>query len=228
VLLDRGVFARAIPRGVAEHLVAPLAHSHDSVASQRKRFLGRAALTRRETVRTAVVLVFLLFWLALAAIGLRRSRAPPCNATVMDARGGIRPQTIGKGWKEVGEFRVAALDDESRNGVALAPPAELADPVQERRLESGGRNESPRLVPPKRGTTARPGERARGASGAARATRAKKRDTAVNHDLAAAISSRRPAVRGSCGDNPPLPQVLASEPLFLRRRLASRSLDSSA
>ena len=144
MLLDRGVFARAIPRGVAEHLVAPLAHSHDSVASQRKTFLGRAALTRRETVRTAVVLLFLLFWLALAAIGLRRSRAPPCNATVMDARGGIRPQTIGKGWKEVGEFRVAALDDEPRNGVALAPPA---DPVQERRLESGGRNESPRLVP---------------------------------------------------------------------------------
>jgi hypothetical protein len=42
------------------------------------------------------------------------------------------------------------------------------------------------------------------------------RNAAVDHDSAAAISFRRPAVRGSCGDNPPLPQVLASEPLFLK------------
>jgi hypothetical protein len=47
-----------------------------------------------------------------------------------------------------------------------------------------------------------------------------KRNTAANHDLAAAITpSQPPAARGSCGDNPPLPQALASEPLFLRRRL---------
>src|ERR1700691_1312657 len=65
-----GAPGRASPREIAERLMAPLPHSHRSAAaSRRKTFLGRAALTRRETVRTAVVLLFLLFWLVFAALG---------------------------------------------------------------------------------------------------------------------------------------------------------------
>ena len=37
----------ASPREIAERLMAPLPHSNGSAASQRKTFLGRAALTRR-------------------------------------------------------------------------------------------------------------------------------------------------------------------------------------
>jgi hypothetical protein len=53
----------------------------------------------------------------------------------MDARGGIRPRTVGEGGNEIGELCVAALGDESSHGVASAPAARLADQVQERRLE---------------------------------------------------------------------------------------------
>jgi hypothetical protein len=41
------------------------------------------------------------------------------------------------------------------------------------------------------------------------------RNTAANHDLAAAISLKPPVVRGRRGPFPS-PQVLASEPLFLK------------
>jgi len=62
---------------------------------------------------------------------------------------------------------------------------------------------APRLVPPSAATNRAAG----GESAECQALHAQlarqKRDTAVNHDLAAAISFRRPAVRGSCGDNPP-------------------------
>ena len=40
------------------------------------------------------------------------------------------------------------------------------------------------------------------------------RNTAVNHDLAAAINFRPPVARGKLRGQFPLPQVLASEPLF--------------
>ena len=68
--------------------MAPLPHSHRSAASQRKTFLGRAALTRRETVRTAVVLLFLLFWLVFAAIGLQSAK--PVAAPASDVIGSVR------------------------------------------------------------------------------------------------------------------------------------------
>jgi hypothetical protein len=67
--LSPGAPGLASPREIAERLMAPLPHSHRSAASPPKTFLGRAALTRRETVRTAVVLLFLLFCLVFAAIG---------------------------------------------------------------------------------------------------------------------------------------------------------------
>jgi hypothetical protein len=72
-----GAPGRASPRAIAERLMAPLPRSHGSAASPRKTLFGRTALTRRETVRTAVVLLFLLFWLVLAAIGLRSGLSNP-------------------------------------------------------------------------------------------------------------------------------------------------------
>ena len=83
-----GAPGRASPREIAERLMAPLPHSHRSAASQRKTFLGRAALTRRETVRTAVVLLFLLFWLVFAAIGLQSVK--PVAAPASDAIGSVK------------------------------------------------------------------------------------------------------------------------------------------
>jgi hypothetical protein len=73
---------------MAERLMAPLPHSHRSAASQRKTFLGRAALTRRETVRTAVVLLFLLFWLVFAALGPQSVK--PVAAPASDAIGSVK------------------------------------------------------------------------------------------------------------------------------------------
>src|SRR5271166_2425654 len=75
-------------REIAERLIAPLPHSNRSAASQRKTFLGRAALTRRETVRTAVVLLFLLFWLVFAAIGPQSAK--PIAAPAPDAIGSVK------------------------------------------------------------------------------------------------------------------------------------------
>ena len=80
-----GAPGRASPREIAERLMAPLPHSHRSAASRRKTFLGRAALTRRETVRTAVVLLFLLFWLVFAAVGPQSVK--PVAAPASDAIG---------------------------------------------------------------------------------------------------------------------------------------------
>jgi len=83
-----GAPGRASPREIAERLMAPLPHSHRSAASQRKTFLGRAALTRRETVRTAVVLLFLLFWLVFAALGPQSVK--PVAAPASDAIGSVK------------------------------------------------------------------------------------------------------------------------------------------
>jgi hypothetical protein len=65
------------------------------------------------------------------------SRLEPRLATVIGARGGIRPRTVGEGGNEIGKLCVAALGDESSHGVAPTPAARLADQVQERRLEVG-------------------------------------------------------------------------------------------
>jgi hypothetical protein len=68
--------------------MAPLPHSHRSAAPQRKTFLGRTALTRRETVKTALVLLFLLFWLVFAAIGVQSVK--PVAAPASDAIGSVK------------------------------------------------------------------------------------------------------------------------------------------
>jgi hypothetical protein len=81
---------RASPRAIAERLIAPLPRSHGSAASPRKTLFGRTALTRRETVRTAVVLLFLLFWLVFAEIGLQSGSVKPIPAPVSDAIGSVK------------------------------------------------------------------------------------------------------------------------------------------
>src|SRR5271169_5760441 len=58
---------RAGPRAIAERLMAPLPFSAGSGGSSGTA-PGRAALTRGETARTTVVLLFLLVWMMFAAI----------------------------------------------------------------------------------------------------------------------------------------------------------------
>jgi hypothetical protein len=88
--VSTGAPGRASPRAIAERLMAPLPHSHGSAASPRKMLLGRATLTRRETVRTAVVLLFLLFSLVYAAIGLQSGAVKPIPAAASDAIGSAK------------------------------------------------------------------------------------------------------------------------------------------
>lgn len=87
--LPLGTPGRASPRAIAERLIAPLPTHAGSAASPGKTLRGRAALTRRETVRTAVVLLFLLVSIVFAAIGVQPASVAPTPAVTSDAIGKV-------------------------------------------------------------------------------------------------------------------------------------------
>jgi len=78
---------RASPRSIAERLMAPLPRSDGSADSPRITLRGRAALTQRETVRTAAVLLLLLVSIVFAAISLHPASVAPTGAPTSDATG---------------------------------------------------------------------------------------------------------------------------------------------
>ena len=78
--------SRASPRSIAERLMAPLPFSAGSGGSSGTA-PGRAALTRRQTVRTAVVLLFLLVWMVFAAIAQQLASLEQVPAPTSDAIG---------------------------------------------------------------------------------------------------------------------------------------------
>ena len=80
---------RASPRSIAEHLMAPLPFSAGSGGSSGTA-PGRAALTRRQTVRTAVVLLFLLVWMVFAAIAQQLASVEHAPAPTSDAIGSVK------------------------------------------------------------------------------------------------------------------------------------------
>jgi hypothetical protein len=80
---------RASPRSIAERLMAPLPFSAGSGGSSGTA-PRRAALTRRETVRTAVVLLFLLVWMVFAAIAQQLASVEHVPATTSEAIGSVK------------------------------------------------------------------------------------------------------------------------------------------
>jgi hypothetical protein len=80
---------RASPRSIAERLMAPLPFSACSGSSSGTA-PGGVALTRRQTVRTAVVLLFLLVWMVFAAIVQQLASVEHAPAPTSDAIGNVK------------------------------------------------------------------------------------------------------------------------------------------
>jgi len=80
---------RASPRSIAERLMAPLPFSAGSGGSSGMA-PGRAALTRRETGRTAVVLLFLLVWMVFAEIAQQLTPVEHVPTPTSDAIGRVK------------------------------------------------------------------------------------------------------------------------------------------
>jgi hypothetical protein len=80
---------RASPRAIAERLMSPLPFSAGSGGSSGTA-PGRAALTRRETARTAVVLLFLLVWMVLVTIAQQLASLEHIPAPTSDAIGSVK------------------------------------------------------------------------------------------------------------------------------------------
>jgi hypothetical protein len=72
-----GSLSRGSPRAITERLMAPLPRYAGSAASPHKTPPRRVALSRRETVRSAVVLLFLLVVMTFVAIGLQSASVHP-------------------------------------------------------------------------------------------------------------------------------------------------------
>ena len=69
--------SRASPQAITERLMAALPRYAGSAASPRKTPPGRVTLSRRETARSAVVLLFLLVVTAFVALGLQSKSVHP-------------------------------------------------------------------------------------------------------------------------------------------------------
>jgi hypothetical protein len=80
---------RANPRSIAERLMAPLPFSAGSGGSSGTA-PRRAALTRRETVRTAVVLMCLLVGMVFVAIAQQLASREHVPAPTSDAIGSVK------------------------------------------------------------------------------------------------------------------------------------------
>jgi hypothetical protein len=76
---------RASPQAITERLMAALPRYAGSAASPRKTPPGRVALSRRETVRSAVVLLFLFVVTAFVALGLQSKSVHPVLPPTSDA-----------------------------------------------------------------------------------------------------------------------------------------------
>jgi hypothetical protein len=83
--LPPGSPSRASPQAITERLMAALPRYAGSAASPRKTSPGRVALSRRETVRNAVVLLFLLVVTAFIALGLQSKSVYPVLPPTSDA-----------------------------------------------------------------------------------------------------------------------------------------------
>ena len=80
---------RASPRAIAERLMSPLPFSAGSGGSSGTA-PGRAALTRRETARTAVVLLFLLVWMVFVTIAQQLASVEHVPAPTSDVIGSVK------------------------------------------------------------------------------------------------------------------------------------------
>ena len=80
---------RASPRPIAERLMAPLPFSAGSGGSSGTA-PGRAAPTRRETARTAVVLLFFLVWIVFVTIAQQLAPVEYARAPTLDAIGSVK------------------------------------------------------------------------------------------------------------------------------------------
>ena len=80
---------RANPRAIAERLMSPLPFSAGSGGSSGTA-PGSAALTRRETARTAVVLLFLLIWMVFVTIAQQLASVEHVPAPTSDAIGSVK------------------------------------------------------------------------------------------------------------------------------------------
>ena len=79
----------ANPRAIAERLMSPLPFSAGSGGSSGTASV-RAALTRRETARTAVVLLFLLIWMVFVTIAQQLASVEHVPAPTSDAIGSVK------------------------------------------------------------------------------------------------------------------------------------------
>ena len=80
---------RASPRAIAERLMSPLPLSAGSGGSSGTA-PGRVALTRRETARTALVLLFLLVWMVFVTIAQQLASLEHIPAPTSDAIGSVK------------------------------------------------------------------------------------------------------------------------------------------
>jgi hypothetical protein len=83
--LPPGSPSQATPQAITERLMAGLPRYAGSAASPRKTPPGRVALSRRETVRGAVVLLFLLVVTAFLAVGQQSASVHPVLPPTSDA-----------------------------------------------------------------------------------------------------------------------------------------------
>ena len=80
---------RASPRAIAERLMSPLPFSA-GLGGSSGTAPGRAALTRRETARTALVLLFLLVWMVFVTIARQLASLEHIPAPTSDAIGSVK------------------------------------------------------------------------------------------------------------------------------------------
>jgi hypothetical protein len=79
---------RASPRAIAERLMSPLPFSAGLGSSGTAP--GTGALTRRETAKTAVVLLFFLVWIVFVTIAQQLASVEYVRAPTLDAIGSVK------------------------------------------------------------------------------------------------------------------------------------------
>ena len=80
---------RASPRAIAERLMSPLPFSA-GLGGSSGTAPGRGALTRRETARTAVVLLFFLVWIVFVTIAQQLASVEYVRSPTLDAIGSVK------------------------------------------------------------------------------------------------------------------------------------------
>jgi hypothetical protein len=80
---------RASPRAIAERLMSPLPFSA-GLGGSLGTAPGRGALTRRETARTAVALLFFLVWIVFVTIAQQLASVEYVRSPTLDAIGSVK------------------------------------------------------------------------------------------------------------------------------------------